>query len=104
MRNVAVIFETIRCTRYTTFDQSGHEDIFVFGQPYQSLTFLWFTFCGLLLNVSANALSRFFLVKIINLITFYSIFFNSLKTKWGKVNFEERLCPPTFIQNASSHR
>ena len=73
------------------------------GQPYQSLTFLQFAFCRLLLNVSVIHYPGFF-VKIINLITIYSIFFNSLETKSGRVNFEERLCPPTFIQSASSHQ
>ena len=102
MWNVALIFETICCMRYTTFEQSGREDVFVFGPLHQSLTFLLFTFCGLLFNVTVNALSRFF-VLIINPIPFYSIFFNSLETKWGMVNSEERPFQRTCTQSASRH-
>ena len=91
----ARLYETICCTRYTTFELSGREDSFVFGRLYQSLIFLRFAFCGLLFDVSANALSRFF-VLIIYLIPFYSIFFNSLETKWGEGRFREKAVP-TYV-------
>ena len=99
----ARLYETICCTRYTTFELSGREDSFVFGGLYQSLIFLRFAFCGLLFDVSANALSRFF-VLIINLIPFYSIFFNSLETKWGRADFAERPCRRTYTQSVSRQR
>ena len=64
-----------------------------------SVCVLWITF-----KCHCQYIIKVFFVKIINLITIYSIFFNSLETKSGRVNFEERLCPPTFIQSASSHQ
>lgn len=99
----ARLYETICCTRYTTFELSGREDSFVFGRLYQSLIFLRFAFCGLLFDVSANALSRFF-VLIIDLIPFYSIFFNSLERKWGRADFAERPCRRTYTQSVSRQR
>ena len=65
------------------------------GQPYQSLTFLQFAFCRLLLNVSVIHYPGFF-VKIINLITIYSIFFNSLETKVGEGKFRGKAVP-TYV-------
>ena len=73
-------------------------DSFIRVWPFFSLR-LWITF-----KCQCQYIIEVFFVKIINLITIYSIFFNSLETKWGKVDFEERLCPPTFIQSAPSHR
>ena len=88
------LYETICCTRYTTFELSGREDSFVFGRLYQSLIFLRFAFCGLLFDVSANALSSFFVLIISHTLLLY--FLQQFGNKVGQGRFRGKAVP-TYV-------